>query len=662
MKAKRLTALALAALMTASGTSVALAAPANGNAFDFYAGDTTLYKENEDGELEVAGQYDFAPGDSIYIAVDEDDDASSKDRNKMNIYADKNMVGDKWIDEMSFAWRRAQVTNTAPTKYVYKVKVKDLSGYTDKSYTSTETNSTKRLAEIKKMMLDDANSFNSAVDAEYAATYQSVPNNGTNYGYIYGGKWYPSADAALRNGAMAYSREFSDDGYSEVSSGYVVDKKYYAKIQDIIVQYLDATMVTGTEEAPETIYTRKEDTQYGIYKISNDKGEYTKETTVSENIRLFTITSEGKAQKYWLDVSSDKVVENINALLSWLGKEGSVTAVTDGFVNKAGDWVEDKPQTYSETVWYNAKGDALGGKGDAIEKLNISEASQSDIIKKTDKNNTNGVAYYAENTAKAEAQNTVKAKVNALTASDFTVTEQKGQTTYSTIRDYFVKIDTKKSASTKDYDIYGELYIGRTKSSAEDESVGYTLDVTLTNKDVGNDDFVDVDSDAYIEPGQRAVLSFADDADDVVIEFGDDAWYEFKARGQGRVNFAYNTNFDRDFAYDYDHANIDFINFVAEPTTNKTGTLYIYADEDSYIYEVTSKGAKKINGAYYDDDEGAWVIRTRHLTSYAISDRRLKTIDQMEDDKNSSSSSKPSGSQGSGSGNGNYKPIPDTGR
>ena len=56
------------------------------------------------------------------------------------------------------------------------------------------------------------------------------------------------------------------------------------------------------------------------------------------------------------------------------------------------------------------------------------------------------------------------------------------------------------------------------------------------------------------------------------------------------------------------------------------------------------------------------MIRTRHLTSYAISDRRLKTIDQMEDDKNSSSSSKPSGSQGSGSGNGNYKPIPDTGR
>ena len=159
-------------------------------------------------------------------------------------------------------------------------------------------------------------------------------------------------------------------------------------------------------------------------------------------------------------------------------------------------------------------------------------------------------------------------------------------------------------------------------------------DITLTNANTDNGDYFDgVDGDITIEDGERAVVSFADDAGELIVEFGDDAWFEFNARGQGKLNLAYNTKFNRDFAYDYDHANIDFINFVAEPTTNKTGTLYIYADEDSYIYEVTSKGAKKINGAYYDDDEGAWVIRTRHLTSYAISDRRLKTIDQMEDDK-----------------------------
>ena len=143
------------------------------------------------------------------------------------------------------------------------------------------------------------------------------------------------------------------------------------------------------------------------------------------------------------------------------------------------------------------------------------------------------------------------------------------------------------------------------------------------------------------------------------MEFGDDARFVFNARGQGKLNLAYNTKYNKDFAYDYDDANIDFINFEGEPTTNRTGTLYIYADEDSYIYEVTSKGAKKINGAYYDDDEEAWVIRTRNLTSYAISDKKLKTVDQMDNGSSSNSSNKPDSSNNKP---GNGKPNPDTGR
>lgn len=97
-----------------------------------------------------------------------------------------------------------------------------------------------------------------------------------------------------------------------------------------------------------------------------------------------------------------------------------------------------------------------------------------------------------------------------------------------------------------------------------------------------------------IEDGERAIVSFADDAsDEFEVEFGDDARFVFNARGQSKLNLAYNTKYDKDFAYDYDDANIDFLTFEGEPTTNRTGTLYIYADEDSYIYEVTSKGAKK---------------------------------------------------------------------
>ena len=81
---------------------------------------------------------------------------------------------------------------------------------------------------------------------------------------------------------------------------------------------------------------------------------------------------------------------------------------------------------------------------------------------------------------------------------------------------------------------------------------------------------------------------------------------------------------------------------------------------------MTSKGAKKINGAYYDDDEEAWVIRTRNLTSYAISDKKLKTVNQTNNSSSSNSSNKPDSSNNKpGSSNnkpGNGKPNPDTGR
>ena len=208
------------------------------------------------------------------------------------------------------------------------------------------------------------------------------------------------------------------------------------------------------------------------------------------------------------------------------------------------------------------------------------------------------------------------------------------------------------------------MWVGTSKSSAKKEKDGtedkFRADFTLTNANKNDSgSYTDREDDVYIEPGERAVVSFADDAsDEFTVEFGDDAYFVFNARGQGKLNLAYNTKYNKDFAYDYDDANIDFINFEGEPTTNRTGTLYIYADEDSYIYEVTSKGAKKINGAYYDDDEEAWVIRTRNLTSYAISDKKLKTVDQMDNGSSSNSSNKPDSNNKPGNG----KPNPDTGR
>ena len=118
------------------------------------------------------------------------------------------------------------------------------------------------------------------------------------------------------------------------------------------------------------------------------------------------------------------------------------------------------------------------------------------------------------------------------------------------------------------------------------------------------------------------------------LAFGDLFEFEVDVTGQGKLNLKNNVDFNKEFAAMYDYANIDFITFEKEPTFNKNGTAYIYADEDAYIYEVTADGAKEIKGLKWDEDYEAWTFKTRTLKSYAISDVELteKTVTEDKDD------------------------------
>ena len=119
------------------------------------------------------------------------------------------------------------------------------------------------------------------------------------------------------------------------------------------------------------------------------------------------------------------------------------------------------------------------------------------------------------------------------------------------------------------------------------------------------------------------------------MSFGDDFEFEVDLAGQGKLNLKWNSDFNKEFAAMYDYANIDFINFVKEPSFNKNGVAYIYADEDAYIYEVTADGAKEIAGLKWDEDYEAWTFKTRTLKSYAISDVELDEKTVTEDDSSS---------------------------
>ena len=240
---------------------------------------------------------------------------------------------------------------------------------------------------------------------------------------------------------------------------------------------------------------------------------------------------------------------------------------------------------------------------------------------------------------------------------------------------YWVEVKTKDDITTKELDLAGTLYLGTTKNSAEKYGTRLPVDMSLTNRlyDSSNN-FLSVEDEVTINPDENGAVKFEPDAEEVTIYFGEneDAWFTFNAQGQGALNLAYTTEFNKEIADLFPEANIDFITWTAAPATNRTGDLYITADEDTYLYEVTDKGVqtvaylpaagngvvsaalgvKDIAGAEFDEDEGAWHIRTRKLGSYAISDMELDTSITVDGDEVSSGSSTDNGD----------KPNPDTGR
>lgn len=236
---------------------------------------------------------------------------------------------------------------------------------------------------------------------------------------------------------------------------------------------------------------------------------------------------------------------------------------------------------------------------------------------------------------------------------------------------FMAVVDLKDSTTTKVSDLVGDIRVGKTSSAAKNAAdegfyVELNAEVKHYSENAGSEenDSVSVICDSN---NVNFVLDIDKDADVTDIEFGKDgnlALFTVDLNGQSDVNVGYSTKFNADVADKYDEANLEFLNFTASPVFNRTGDLYIYADEDSFIYEVTADGLKEIKNAEYDEDYGAWYLRTRKLTSYVISDVELDLTAEDEASSSETSSSNPvtGGTTGTTEGNTNVKPNPNTGR
>lgn len=654
MKAKRLTALALAALMAASTTSVALAGERVDYDLDVVTSPVQYYKyDSDEGMLVHVAQDAFQPGDDVYILLEETGTklTSKKTYNAYGTW----QIGNTWVKDIDLVYRKGAITSTgaSTTEYYLSTAGTNLAVF-DGYKIAGATSKNDALAKAQAYVTTNKQSQIDALEKKYHVIAWEYDNKL----YETEAKAVKAAEDDNSNLKRVESYYLVDNtkpvmdksGYTSASGGYIYlengAKSYVADLPTALskVGYVEYTSSLGT-----TYYLTEGSSVsadgYGNITDSNDTGSLTKLPESGSDVQIWVNST---TKKYITAKIANNNVPNVtnNSVTlpgadDYYDSSNLVHTITE---------VKEAAYFYNDGTFYK-KASEVADTPSTLAAKQVTKVSEASLV-----DGTLSRGYTAANTKATEEFNA--AYTNLVNHIKENVIP--GVTTTVPRYEYWIKITTKDSTTTKDIDVVGKVSVGTSKSSAEkDQEV--SVDFTLTNSEPGNGNHDEATDYVSIDPGERAVVSFADDAsDEFEVEFGDDARFVFNARGQGKLNLAYNTKYNKDFAYDYDDANIDFINFEGEPTTNRTGTLYIYADEDSYIYEVTSKGAKKINGAYYDDDEEAWVIRTRNLTSYAISDKKLKTVDQMNNGSSSSSSSKPGSNSGSGSNNG--KPNPDTGR
>lgn len=619
MKTKKITALVLAALMAAGTTATAFAdsdvVNRGGDLDDkrpLTFNDETIY-ENEDGVLTPST--DFRPGDTLYIRLDElnanGDKKIEDEKDDMNVYADWK-VGKDAVESVDIVYKKGNYpTSMEETTFTYtvdgvpfKIEGKDI---------QHDLNSAIK-AQLTEYQQKNPDFLKDEIAAELARFEAKL--------YVVSGTYYADVEEALK--AAGWKKAIG-----QINDGSV---KGYSSVVELV-----KGAGGDNSDATNKYYDQADDKTagFGNYLASDDNTQ----GKLTSDCYLFTSSTK------FIDVS-------VNDTIAKIIGTGVITGVED--LNGAAYYVKSEGDTPMSVE------DALAQAVDTDKSISV----------------VDGYVVGGEMTQPEDAKAMAVASIIANEVVNVNTTVDR---TYENNYTYWVEIKTKEDDTTKVLDLAGVLRIGSTKNKAEDATNAFQLDTSLDNRVYDSGAYVTVEDEWTFSPDSRSVVKFSDDAEDVVLYFGENeaAWFEFDARGQSALNLEFTFDFNKEIADLFPEANIDFLTFTSKPATNRTGDLYIVADEDTYLYEVTDDGVKtvaylpaggtgsaavsaalgvkNINGAEYDEKEGAWYIRTRKLGAYAISDTELDTSRTLDGDESSSES-------GNSGNNNGTKPIPDTGR
>lgn len=145
-------------------------------------------------------------------------------------------------------------------------------------------------------------------------------------------------------------------------------------------------------------------------------------------------------------------------------------------------------------------------------------------------------------------------------------------------------------------------------------TVSFTL---LLKKNAETGDYHAINSNS-----QNIWIDFTNDDGSATIMFYDFGYFDIDVQGQGALNIGCSILPITDIQERYRGAELRFIRWSSSPVFDHVGRLVIPAEEEEFLYEL--KGGKLLECVdCYQPQEMAFVVNTRRLEGFVISDRPL---------------------------------------
>ncbi len=117
-------------------------------------------------------------------------------------------------------------------------------------------------------------------------------------------------------------------------------------------------------------------------------------------------------------------------------------------------------------------------------------------------------------------------------------------------------------------------------------------------------------------------IEFGHTEETAQISFYDSGYFDVNVTGQDPLDIGCTTAPVTDVAERYPDVALKFLTWHKKPFFNRTGNLVLYAEAGSFLYALQGGSLAEISGSY-SEAEGGFIIKTRRLEGFVISDKAL---------------------------------------